>query len=71
MDILREQLKLVPYNTKPKHTILSKTLYAMGLSYLDLGEYSYALQCFEKALNMLKDTLSKADLTKYHHRYKL
>jgi tetratricopeptide (TPR) repeat protein len=59
IDILRDQMKVVPFKNKPKHTIVTKTLYTMGLAYLDIGEFSYALKCFEKALNMLKEILSK------------
>ena len=46
-------MKVVPFKTKPKHTIVSKTLYTMGIAYLDLGEFSYAIKCFEKGLHML------------------
>ena len=62
VDLLREQIKVVPYRNKPKHTIVSKTLYTMGMSYLDLGEFSYALKCFEKGLNMLKEIPTKKEL---------
>lgn len=38
VDILRDQYKnVIPFKTKPKHTIVTKTLYTMGLAYLDLG----------------------------------
>ena len=43
----------------------------MGLAYLDLGEYSYAIKCFEKGINMLREVLSKKQFDKYHHRYKI
>jgi hypothetical protein len=54
INILRDQIKIVPFKNRPKHTIMTKTIYTMGLAYLDLGEFSYALKCFEKGLNMLK-----------------
>lgn len=71
LQILKEQIKIVPYQTKKEHTIVSKTLYTMGLAYLDLGEYSYALKCFEKGVIMLQEVLSKKQYVKYHHRYKM
>jgi len=37
LSILKSELKIVPYKNIPKHTIVTKTLYVMGLSYLDLG----------------------------------
>ena len=54
VNILREQMKVIPFKTKPKHTIVSKTLYTMGIAYLDLGEFSYAIKCFEKGILMLQ-----------------
>ena len=46
VNILRQQIQVVPFKNKHKHTIVTKTLYTMGLAYLDLGEFSYALKCF-------------------------
>jgi tetratricopeptide (TPR) repeat protein len=54
INLLREQMQVVPFKNTPNHTIVTKTLYTMGLAYLDLGEFSYALKCFEKGLNMLQ-----------------
>lgn len=64
-------MKIVPFKTKTEHTVVSKTLYTMGLAYLDLGEYSFSLKCFEKGINMLQEVLSKKQYEKYHHRYKI
>lgn len=47
-------MKIIPFKNRPKHTIVTKMLYTMGLAYLDLGEFSYALKCFEKGLLILK-----------------
>lgn len=55
-------MKIVPFKNKPNHTIVTKTLYTMGLAYLDIGEFSYALKCFEKGLNMLFEVLSKKQI---------
>ena len=64
-------MNCIPYKNIQKHTIVTKTLYTMGMAYLDLGEYNYALKCFEKGLGMLQEILSKRQLEKYHHRYKI
>lgn len=37
LSILKEEIKIVPFRNKPEHTIVTKTLYTMGLAYLDLG----------------------------------
>lgn len=71
IDLLREQMKITPFRNKDKHTIVTKTLYTMGMAYLDIGEYSYALKCLEKGLLMLREILSKKQFDKFHHRYKI
>ena len=35
--IMKEEIKIVPFKTKPNHTIVTKILYTMGVAYLDLG----------------------------------
>lgn len=71
LEMLKEEMKIVPYQNRPEHTVVSKTLYTMGLAYLDLGEYSYAMKCFEKGVHMLQEVLSVKQYEKYHHRYKM
>jgi len=51
---MKEQIKLPPFKNNKKHTIITKQLYMMGMAYLDLGEFTFAIKCLEKALFMLQ-----------------